>query len=691
MKRRRYSLNLFSGLTQTFAPFFIWADSPGAALACYPHHVNKFLLLLVLSSCGEAFVERKTVVSFDPSSASFWGNPLPSELRRQEDGTLNLEKWPGEKTELIKMWLTSIDDRVRGWGVSSGAFFPLNAAIDVNSLPTDVSDSLQGESAVQLIDVTVDSKEYGRRFPVKATFTTDTVPYRPTNLLAVTLMPGFVMRPNTTYAVILTDVIKDTAGQPIGRSKAFHNALLETKDADAKAVAALKPLIDYVKREKRNTAKIVGATVFTTIDVDSALVRLATWAETLPVPTLENAFVKADEHPDFTVYTTRYLVPQVQTGIKPGYGRIQWNADKTAPIQKGTQSVRLVISIPKKPMPAAGYPLMVYFHGSGGEYREVIDRGPLPLTGTRPTLPDPPPGSGPAAWLGRRGISTLGFDFPLHGDRESPPDTSGLKLYNLFGDIDSTIDNFTVAAFEAIYLSRLLETIRVQTPNGEAKFDVQHLSAMGHSMGSTLGIPISTVSTRYKGFIFSGAGGLLLEVATETTYPVKLRDALQLFLGFEDNQVLDRNHPLLHAFQSLWDFVDPVAKARHVAKEPLPNQNPKPYFLPQGLIDGYFNPGAQTAIGGALGTTIVGEELHPQLPQTLRLDGRGNQPSYPLKNNLNGVTAGTVMKKVPFELGHYIAFDTEDIRSQLACFVLGVGSVDGPKIVAPRALDAACD
>jgi hypothetical protein len=147
----------------------------------------------------------------------------------------------------------------------------------------------------------------------------------------------------------------------------------------------------------------------------------------------------------------------------------------------------------------------------------------------------------------------------------------------------------------------------------------------------------------------------------------------------------------LHAFQSLWDSTDPSAKARHVAREPYDDQLPKPYFLPQGLIDGYFHPGAQTAIGGALGTTLIGEELDPTLPRTLRLDGRGTTTAYPLRNNLNGVTAGTVQMQTPFELGHYIVFDVPSTGAQVGCFLARVGTAQGPAIVSPRLLDDGCD
>ncbi|MEW6431713.1 MAG: hypothetical protein AB1730_09400 [Myxococcota bacterium] len=61
---------------------------------------------------------------------------------------------------------------------------------------------------------------------------------------------------------------------------------------------------------------------------------------------------------------------------------------------------------------------------------------------------------------------------------------------------------------------------------------------------------------------------VLLEVASTATHPVELRPALGLILGFGGGQTLDELHPMLNAFQALWDSAGPVAKARHVAREP---------------------------------------------------------------------------------------------------------------------------
>lgn len=648
-------------------------------------------LVLTTTACEPPWVERATQITFAPGG-DFWSVPLPSPLRKQADGTLNLERWPGARPQLVKMWLETIDQRLGdGWGVNAGAFFTISGGgIDPTSLPTAAL-SLTSDAAIQFIDIDPNSPEYGRRFPLDCSFTAEAITYRPASLLAVTPVQGFPRRENTLYAVVLFDTLKDTSGQPLGASRAFYDALTGAKEADATARESLAPLQDYLTRAKLKPTKVIGATVFRTIDPNASLKKLAAWVETLPAPVLEQQWTRADEYADFVVFTARYLVPNVQANPRPGKGRIVWSADGQTPVQQGTQSVRLSVAMPKRAL-GTTVPLTVYFHGSGGEYRELIDRGPLPPTAPRNMQGDPPLGSGPSGYLARRGIATLGFDFPLHGDRDSPPDTTGLKLYDIFGDIDSTVDNMNVAAMEATYLTRLLPALELPVPSGgTVRVDMARLTAMGHSMGSTIGIPVATVDPRIKGYVFSGAGGLLTEIATETTYPVALGSTLELLLGFQTGETLDRTHPLLHAFQSLWDFTDPVAKARHVAKEPYEGQVAKPYFLPQGLVDGYFHPGAQAAVGGALGTTLLGDEVDATLPRTLRLDGRGTTTAFPLRNNLNGVTAASIQLQTPFELGHFIMFDVPEVGAQVGCFLEKVGSPEGPAIVTPRALDAACD
>jgi hypothetical protein len=653
-----------------------------------PFH-GAFLVALAVMGCEAParFTARATRATFEPVSRDFWGVPLPSELRRQADGTFNLDRWPGPRSSLVTAWLASADARVDGWGVNAGVFLPLTGAIDGATLPS-VSTSTRPEASVFFVDVTKGSPEYGRRFPLEVTFTAEPAPFRPANLLAVVPVAGFVRRPRTTYAVIITDAVKDIGGEPLGRSEAFHAALENEDGADPRAVEALSPLRAFLDETRFERRRVVGGTVFTTIDPHASLTKLSAWVEALPAPALEQPFTRLESAARFELYTARYRVPHVQSGDKPGRGKIVWSADGQTPVLQGTQSVRLSLALPKGAMPPGGWPLMLYLHGSGGEYREGMDRGPLAPTTTRDQQGEPPPNTGPADWLAAKGIAVMGFDFPLHGDRESPPDTTGRMLYDVFGDIDSSVDNMQVSAMEVQVLTRLVTGgLTVDTPSGPARFDAARLSAMGHSMGSTIGIPVATVDPRVKAWVFSGAGGLITEIATSTTYPVRLQDLVSQLLGFEGGALIDRAHPLLHGFQSLWDFTDPSAKARHVALEPLPGQSPRPALMPQGLVDGYFHPWAQTSVAVALGVTHAGAVVNSTTVDTLELAGRPVRATYPVSATVNGVTVAGSQVDTPFELGHFVVFDRPDVQRQVECFLLGVGTPDGPTLRAP---DVSC-
>jgi hypothetical protein len=655
-------------------------------------------LVLFLAACGgDGFVARDTRITFEPDTTNFWSLPMPSDLRRQADGTFNLERYPGKRSDLLSMWIKSADARLDGWGVTTGIFFTTNGAPDAATFPT-AAGSLEASASVYLVDVEPASPDYGKQLPVNVSFTAAEGPGSPANLLEVIPVYGFVRRPLTTYAVVVTDAVKDAAGKPLGRSLSFHKALEQQRDADPKAAASFEPLRVWMTKNKRDRSKVIAATVFKTMDPSATLVKLANWVEKEPAPVVDAPWKLEDNFQSYQWVSGLYTVPQVQAGLRPGEGRIQWDADGQ-PRRVGGQQMRLALTIPKMPMPPGGFPLMIYFHGSGGEWREAIDRGPRPQI-KEYRLMDPPPGSGPAEYLARRGIAALGFDFPLHGGRKNPPDTTGLELYNLFGNIDVTLDNMQVGAMEVVYLTRLIPKIEVPaslSPNfnagaatdGMIRFDPKRLSAMGHSMGSTFGIPIASVDPRIQGYVFSGAGGSLVEIANSAHEPVALKPFIELLLGFPEGQEIRRSHPLLHVFQNLWDFADPAAKARYVAKEPHEGQKPKPFFMTAGVRDGYFHPNAETATAVSLGATAAGTDVDPTIPAALALDGR-TTVGFPLANNLNGVTAGVVQYAAPFELGHYVAFDVAQTQQQYTCFLLGVGTAAGPKISAASGSDTLC-
>ncbi|MCP4503205.1 MAG: hypothetical protein GY822_24985 [Deltaproteobacteria bacterium] len=272
---------------------------------------------------------------------------------------------------------------------------------------------------------------------------------------------------------------------------------------------------------------------------------LAEWAELQPQSVLSSPWTVKEEYESYQVLTAEFDAPQIQSSARPysgvGEGLIVYGDDGDPVIQE-TQSIRLALTVPKSAQPAGGFPLTIYMNGSGGEYYQAIHRGPIDENAPRDEQDEPVPGTGPSEWLARRGVATLGFDFPFHGNRNNPPDTEGLMLYHLLGNIEATIDNFNVSGVELVLLSRLMTTVSVdasladtldagEAADGLITFDPERLTAMGQSMGTTLGVAWATVGPRVKGLVLSGAGGILVDIAVNATKPFALRPLLEDLMG----------------------------------------------------------------------------------------------------------------------------------------------------------------
>jgi hypothetical protein len=325
----------------------------------------------------------------------------------------------------------------------------------------------------------------------------------------------------------------------------------------------------------------------------------------------------------------------------------------------------------------------MYLHGSGGEAYQFVNRGALDEHVPRDDQPAPAPGSGPAEYLARRGVASLGMDFGLHGERHSPPDTTGLVFYNLFGNIDATLDNFTIAVMELEMISEIVDTVTIDpalapaldagdAEDGLIRFDPERLTAMGQSMGTTLGVPWAGIDPRLDGIVFSGAGGILVEIAVTAVEPVELKGIVEIAFRLEDGAEAHLAHPALHAAQNLWDFVDPIAKAPHVVLDPAPGAKPKHVMMTAGVRDGYFHPRSQAAMAVAMGLPLAGDEVEPVLPGALRLAGL-DAVALPMQSG-DGVTAGVLQYEAPNTLGHYVVFNQPGARHQYTCFVASVGA-----------------
>lgn len=659
-------------------------------------HKALFLTLAItaLTACG-SYDPQPTQAVYDTSDTSFWALPFPDQKRFGPDSTWGIDQWP-RSNRFLSRWIRAVEHfeaQSGGYGLNSGVFFPISGKLEPSSLPS-VEKTLTKNASVFLMDIDPNSPECGRRFPLEVVqLQGDTL--IPENLLMATPKVGYPRRPNTRYGAFLTGALKDAQGEILGASRTFYEAWSEAESgplAEARAILAA---------EKVDTESIVAAALFKTGDTHALAKTLAAWAESLPVPQISDPWTVTQDFESFVLLETTIPMPQIQEGEPPysdeGEGKIVFD-DEGLPVIHSTQAVRLALTLPKTPMPGAGFPLTLYMHGSGGNYYQAVERSPKEEV-PKDEQGENVPGEGPSKWLAQRGVATLAFDFPLHGDRHSPPDTTGLKLYNLDSNPMGTIYNFNVAMAELLLISRFALTISADpglhaallaAADGAAQItiDPERFTALGQSMGTTIGIPWAAFDPRLKGVVFSGTGGLLTEIATSSIEPFDVKALLNLLADMDEGESLHRQHPFLHAIQNMWDLIDPVAKAPHLLLEPfIQRDKPLAVMMTAGFRDGYFHPYAQSAVAVALGAQPWQQSSDPILAEAMAFAGQqgGDLPFVQIPEEPVNILLGY---DAPNELGHYVIFNQQDAIAHYTCFLATVGTTGG--VFVPALAQGSC-
>ena len=116
-----------------------------------------------------------------------------------------------------------------------------------------------------------------------------------------------------------------------------------------------------------------------------------------PIADLAIDLADGAEHVGYCELVGTVTFPQFQRGVAPygSDGDFEYD-DDGAPIAQGELTVALAITIPFGEMPATGWPLYQFFHGSGGESSGLVDLGKTPSIGAEPVIGVSPWSSSPA-------------------------------------------------------------------------------------------------------------------------------------------------------------------------------------------------------------------------------------------------------------------------------------------------------
>jgi hypothetical protein len=659
----------------------------------------------------------------------FYDVPYPSDLRLTAQGTPDVAGFrrPAAAATLLDGLIETAQQR-RGFPTLSVGYFRFTAPVASQDPATVIP--AERTARVLLVDVDPRSDERGRLVPtVAATPRSDG--YLLPNSLAVAARPGFVLRAGRTYAFVVMRALGDALGRPLESAPAWSDlAAGRTPDGPrGAAVATLyRPLVETLGTLGVDVTQVATATVFTTGDVvadtaalgDRVLARHDVTVDGLALAAGDDA----TSHPRFCQLTGTVTYPQFQHGVPPfdADGNFRFDADgnptpTTYPTLPNYARAPVSLTLPRAAMPAAGYPLVVYFHGSGGTSRAAVDRGTwAPESATHPCPGDHDVwngvtgcntlGQGPAHVLAPRGFATAASALPVNPERlPMASETAYLNLNNL----RAFRDTFRQGVLEQRLFIRALSRLSIPAslvaqctgavlPAGvtAARFDVARLVVQGQSMGGMYTNLISATEPAIRAAIPTGAGGYWGYFILQTQLVPGAASTLGLVLN--TNVPLTFMHPALALLETAWEPADPIVYMPRVAREPLPNHPTRPIYEPVGQGDSYFPTTVYDAVALAYGHQQAGATVWPTMQTVLALDGLSGTVGYPVADNRRS-RAGTAYTGVVVQYAGDGVYDPHALYSQLdavkyqySCFAqtfvaTGTGRVFDPT---GRAADAPC-
>jgi predicted esterase len=616
--------------------------------------VTRLAPVLALVACGEPSItgapgEVRALFEVPRAGASgdFYRLPFPSDLRRDDDGTIAMAAFP-RPSFLIGLYADAAD-RLDGFGLNAAMHVRFSGPIDEASLPT-AAESLDDDAAVYLVDVDPASPERGTRVPVRLAFRAASGATIGADALAALPYPGFPLAEGTTYALVVTDRVT-AGGAPVVADADF--AAIAGADAVDDTLAAARavhgPLwawLDEPGGDER--ADVVAAALFTTQRATAIAGALRAAVRALPAPRV-TGLVRAEAPATLFSYTGSFVAPNFQRGEVPyrdeGSGAIV--VDRAGrPVVQRSEPLRVSISVPRTAMPAAGWPVALVAHGTGGDFQSYLR-------------------DGTAERLAAQGIASISIDQVLHGPRGDGRDPA-LTFFN-FENPEAARDNPMQGAADGFALVRVVEGLvipRGDGPTAEVRFDDERIFFFGHSQGGLTGPPFIAYEPAVRASVLSGAGGLLYYALLGKTEPIDIAGLVEALLAEDE---LDEWNPQLALLQTWIERSDAVNYGPLLVRRPPPGLVPRPVFQSEGFID-RFTPRATIE---ALATAIGGNQVAPLVAPVEGLGLRARRPlTAPVADNLDGTTAALVQYQAPAgEDGHFVVFDVPAAQAQSIRFL----------------------
>ncbi|MCP4236981.1 MAG: lipase [Aestuariibacter sp.] len=626
-------------------------------------NINKSRLLVlaisftVLAGCEsdktetlqDSIVESTAISNFDPANSVI---PYPNDLlfAGMVDGTINIPVADASDLSDPQVAINGLDGFSTVAPITTGFTGPIGES------------SLSGDS-IKLYEVTLSTGAIpgGAAVAVDATLTYGvdylaTVSSVDSSGATLAILPLQPLKPKTSYYVAITNSLKSSDGNQMGVSGSYIYAKQATPLVDGGGVsqfagltdaeaAALEPLRQLVSTSEGfvsaadatlDAADIILGWSFTTQSISDVLVQVRADIGSGSVPAsaigdsgVESALGAADIWVG-TIDVPYYLAKAANVNDSTpldsywnGLGRSHLTyidlsgaggpAPRLSPVATSTESIPLMVSVPKLAKPASGYPVVIYQHG---------------ITTNRATM------LALADAFGSVGIAVVAIDMPLHGltgnetdgtenffeaagasertfnldlvdnvtgaaGPDGVTDTSGKHYINLT-NLLNTRDNFRQSVSDLFALAYAIDSLSIG--GGATDFDQTKIYFLGHSLGAMVGTTFAALEPDVRDAVFAFGGGMIPKIldgsASFSPSIVAGLAASGVVKGTADYE------SFFGAAQTVTDSGDPVNYATTLATKPEgilyleiqgSNASPSDLVVPNTVPDGNDSSGTVPA------------------------------------------------------------------------------------------------
>jgi hypothetical protein len=605
----------------------------------------------------------------------FFRLPFPNDVRTK-GGHPSLTNFPTPGTEIlgydvVDRYARYVETTATGYSSYTSIIMRFNEEPDLGTLG--------GTGVLRLVDFTA-----GQDVGFQWAATTGRSPYVCANSITARPLLGAPFAPGHTYGFIMSNAVKTKAGKPFGASsdfKAMVGAAAPAAPLDV-AYATWKPLRDWAAAHSYDLGAAINATVFTVDkpqDLASGLQKAVTaaaapaatqWvkcdgATKSPCPQADaDRACPATPDPAFDELHALVSLPIFQKGTAPYLnpadgGDIATDATGT-PVLSRTESVCMSLTVPKgAPMPASGWPVVVYAHGTGGSFRSAINEGVAKML---------------SSIDGGPGLAVLGIDQVEHGPRRGASTDSPNNLFFNFTNPAAARGNALQGAADQMSLIRFATGFDLAANASPTATQIKFgpVAFWGHSQGATEGGIALPYTTGVGGVVLTGEGGSLIDGLLGKRSPINIADVLPFVL--EDTSV-GEGHPVLSLLQNAIDPADPLNHASAMAATPVTTA--KNVFMVYGQKDTY----APNTTQNVYATAAALAQVAPVGISSPDKIGDGSTNPAPYGGNVGKLTAVTRQYAPSLYDGHFVGTKNPQAVEDIGHFLYDVGQGNSPILV----------